>query len=189
LDFKNVPFIFDRLHVDVEKRDYELFVKDIETITDNSGLRDFILIFGDFNLPKVKWKVDEESGSMIPLNVTSDLESDLIGRLFGCDLDQINERPIENGTFLDRVFTNVPVDMAVGVAETPLLKLNRHQKAYEIEMQISSCKFEAMEGGVKQYRFKLADCVAIVDELGAAFYRVDGSTNAWTILQDGLELL
>jgi hypothetical protein len=61
------------------------FVEDIEAITDNSGLRDVILILGDFNLPKVKWKVDEESGSIVPLNVTSDLESDLIGDLFGCD--------------------------------------------------------------------------------------------------------
>jgi hypothetical protein len=81
-----------------------------------------------FNLPKIKWKVDEESGSMIPLNVTSNLESDLISGLFGCDLDQINERPNENGTFLDLVFTNVPVDMAVEGGETPLLKLDRHHK-------------------------------------------------------------
>jgi hypothetical protein len=68
--------------------------------------------------------------------------------LFGRDLDHINE----NGTFLDLVFTNVSVDMAVEGAETPLLKLDRHQKAYEIEMQICCCKFEAMEGGVKRYR-------------------------------------
>jgi hypothetical protein len=68
-------------------------VEDIEAITDNSGLRDFILILSDFNLPKVKWKIDEESGSMIPLNVTSNLENDLIGGLVGCDLDQINKRP------------------------------------------------------------------------------------------------
>jgi hypothetical protein len=87
------------------------------------------LILGDFNLPKVKWKVDEESSSMFPLNVTSDLESDLIGGLFGCDLDKIIKRPNENGTFLDLVFTNVPVDMAVECAKTPLLKLDRHHKA------------------------------------------------------------
>jgi hypothetical protein len=50
---------------------------------------------------------------MMPLNVTSDLKSDLIGGLFGCDLDQINEGPNENGTFFYLVFTNVPVGMAV----------------------------------------------------------------------------
>jgi hypothetical protein len=72
------------LALDVGKRALELFVENIEAITDNSGLRDVTLIFGNFNLPKVKWKVDEESGSMNPLNVKSDLESDLIGGLFGC---------------------------------------------------------------------------------------------------------
>jgi hypothetical protein len=121
------------------------------------------LILGNFNLPKVKWTVDEESCSMISLNVTSDLESDVIAGLFGCDLDQINERPNKNGTFLDLVYTN----MAVEGAETPLLKLVRHHKAYEIEMQVCCCKFEAMKGGVKRYRFKLADCVTIVDEFDA----------------------
>jgi hypothetical protein len=65
------------------------------------------------------------------------------------------------------MFTNVPVDMVVEGAEAPLLKLDRHHKAYEIEMQICCCKFEAIEGGVKRYRFKLADCVVIVDELDA----------------------
>jgi hypothetical protein len=67
------------LALDVGKRAYELFVEDIEAITDNSGLRDVILIFGDFNLPKVKCTVDKESGLMIPLNVTSDFKSDFIG--------------------------------------------------------------------------------------------------------------
>jgi hypothetical protein len=47
--------------------------------------------------------------------------------VFASSLDQINERPNENGTFLDLVFTNVPVDMAVEGAEPPLLKLDRHQ--------------------------------------------------------------
>jgi hypothetical protein len=127
----------------------------------------------------------------MPLNVTSDLESDLIGGLFGCDLDQINETPNENGTFLDLVFTNVPVDMAVGDAESPLFNLDRQYNAFEIEMQICCCNFEAMEGGVKLYRFKLADRAAIVDELDAvdwcSFFR--GRPMRGPVLQDGLELL
>jgi hypothetical protein len=47
---------------EVEKRVYDLFVEDIAAITDNSDLCDVILVLGDFNLPKVRWKVDEESG-------------------------------------------------------------------------------------------------------------------------------
>jgi hypothetical protein len=151
--------------VDVGKRAYcLLFVEDIEAITDNSGLRHVILIIGDFNLPKVKWKFDEESGSMIPLNVTSDLEC-------------VTKRSNENGTFMDMVLMNVP-----GGAKTLLLKLDRHHKAYEIEIQVCCCTFEAyIEGGVKHYRFKLA---AIAEELDAvdwcSLFRREGSKNAWT---------
>jgi hypothetical protein len=56
-----------------------------------------------YDLPKVKCKFDEESSSMMPLNVTSDLESHVIGGLFGCDLDQINARPNKNASFLELV--------------------------------------------------------------------------------------
>jgi hypothetical protein len=85
--------------------------------------------------------------------------------LFGCDLEQINERPNENDTFLDLVFTNVPLDMAVEDAEAPLLNLDRRHKAYEIEMQICSCKIEVMEG-VWCMAYGVW-CMAIVDELDA----------------------
>jgi hypothetical protein len=68
---------------------------------------------------------------VLPLNVTTNLESDLIGSLFGCDLDQVNVVPNDNRTFLDLVFTNAP-DVFVACADSPLLKLDRHHRAYEI---------------------------------------------------------
>jgi hypothetical protein len=91
----------------------------IEAITDNSDLCDVNLVFGDFNLPKVRRKVDEKSGSVLSLNVTTDLESDLIGGLFGCNIDQVNVVPNDNGTFLDLVFTNAPVDVSVACCTVP----------------------------------------------------------------------
>jgi hypothetical protein len=39
---------------DVGKRAYDLFVEDIEAITDNNDLCNVILVLGDFNLPKVR---------------------------------------------------------------------------------------------------------------------------------------
>jgi hypothetical protein len=88
---------FSFLAPDVGNHAYDLFVEDIEVITDNSDLCDVIL-------------VDEESGSVLPLNVTTNLESDLNGGLFGYDLDQVNVVPNDNGTFLDLVFTNACTD-------------------------------------------------------------------------------
>jgi hypothetical protein len=49
--------------------------------------------------------------------------------------------PNDNGTFSDLVFTNA----YVACADSPLFKLDRrHHRAYEIEMRICSCEFEAM---------------------------------------------
>jgi hypothetical protein len=88
-------------------------VEDIEAITDSSDLCDVILVLGDFNLPKIRWKVDQESGSVLPMNLTTNLKNDLIGGLFRCDLDLVNVVPNDNGTFLYLVFTNAPVDVSV----------------------------------------------------------------------------
>jgi hypothetical protein len=47
-------------------------------------------------------------------NLTTELESDLIGGFIGCDLDQANVVPNGNGTFLDLVFMNVEGYLFVG---------------------------------------------------------------------------
>jgi hypothetical protein len=118
---------------------------------------------------------------MISLNVRSELENDLIGGLFGCDVDQINEKPNENGTFLDLVFTNVPVDMAFKSAKTPLLKLNRHHKE-------SKSKCESAAVNLRLWRV-VSNATGsnwwivwmnLMVWTGAAFFRVEESTNAWT---------
>jgi hypothetical protein len=141
------------------------------------------LVLSDFKLPKIRWKFDEESGSVLPLNVTTDLESDLIGGLFGCNLDQVNVVP--NGTLLDLVFTNAPVD--VSVADSALLKLDRHQRTYVIEMRVCCCKFEAMESRTQRYMFRMADCAAIINELDEPG-RKDGLLSQ-PVLQYGMELI
>jgi hypothetical protein len=139
------------------------------------------LVLGDFNLPKIRWKVDEGSGFVLPLNVTTDLESDLIGGLFGCDLHLVNVVPNDNGNFLDLVFTNALADISVGCADSPLLKLDRHHRAYEIEMRVCSCKFEAMESRTQRYMFRMPDCAAIVNELDEVDWFSFFSEKGWIV--------
>jgi hypothetical protein len=64
------------------------------------------------------------------------------------------------------VFTNAPVDDSVACVDSPLLKLDRYDKAYEIEMQVCCCKFEAMASRTQRYMFGMADCAAIGNDLG-----------------------
>jgi hypothetical protein len=73
--------------------------------------------------------------------------------------------PNDNGTFLDLVFTSAPVDVSFACGDSPLLKLDCHHRAYEIEMRVCCCGFEAMESRTQRYMFKIADYVAIVNEL------------------------
>jgi hypothetical protein len=84
---------------------------------------------------------------------------------FGCDLDQVNVVLNDNRTFLDLVFTNAPVDFSVACADSSLLKLDRHHRAYEMEMRVCCCEFEAMESRTQRYMFRMADCAAIGNEL------------------------
>jgi hypothetical protein len=62
----------------------------------------------------------------------------------GCDLDQVNVVPNDKGTFLNLLFTNAHVDVSVACTDSPLLKLDHHHRAYEIEMRVYRCKFEAI---------------------------------------------
>lgn len=65
-----------------------------------------ILIYGDFNLPKLKWQLDEITNSMIPINIEEPVEREV---LFACHengLLQTNDIPNANGRLLDLVWTN-----------------------------------------------------------------------------------
>jgi hypothetical protein len=63
------------------------------------------------------------------------------------------------------VFTNNPVNVSVACADCPLLKLNRHHRAFEIEMWVCCCKFEAMVSRTLRCMCRMANCAAIVNEL------------------------
>jgi hypothetical protein len=69
-----------------------------------------ILTLGDFNLPKVEWGVQEDASTLLPMSITTDLESDLIEGMLCYDSGQINSTPIQNGTFLDLIFSNASTD-------------------------------------------------------------------------------
>jgi hypothetical protein len=96
-------------------------------------------------------------------------------------LDQVNVVPNNNGTFLDLVFTNAPVDVSVALSDSPLLKLYRHHRAYGIEMRVCCSKFEAMESRTQRYMFRMADCAAIVNELNEVDWFSLFSEKGWIV--------
>jgi hypothetical protein len=49
----------------------------------------------------------------MPVNVTTDLKSNLIEGLLNCDLEQINAFNNQYGRFLNLVFSNAVIDVAM----------------------------------------------------------------------------
>jgi hypothetical protein len=88
---------------DVGKLANEWFVVDVNAIVDRSGVTDRIRVLGDFNLPKIGWGLQENGVGFMPVNVTTDLESNLRKGLLSCDLGQINAIPNQYGRFLDLI--------------------------------------------------------------------------------------
>jgi hypothetical protein len=80
---------------DVGKLAYDMFVGDMDAIVGSNRVIDRILVLGDFNLPKVERGVQEHGSTLLPMGITTDLESDLI-----------------EGMFLDLICSNASTDIA-----------------------------------------------------------------------------
>jgi hypothetical protein len=117
---------------DVGKSAYVMLVEDMDAIVGSSRVTERILVLGDFNLPKVEWEVQENGYTLLPMGITTDLESDLIEGMLCCDLGRINSIPNQNGTFLDLFFSNASTDITVEICESPLFGFDRHHRSYEL---------------------------------------------------------
>jgi hypothetical protein len=117
------------------------------------------VILNDINI------IDLMDMTLLPMGITTDLESDLIEGMFCCNLGQINSIPNQNGTFLDLIFSNPSTDITVEICVSLFLGLDHH-RAYELLVDVQLCKFEATSIDEKRFRFRAADSEAITDELG-----------------------
>jgi hypothetical protein len=66
---------------------------------------------------------------LCPSNVTSAREFIVVDGMANNDLFQLNPIPNQYGVYLDLVYCNFPKMVGVGVAESSLLRLDRHLPA------------------------------------------------------------
>lgn len=84
---------------------------------------DRCFLFGDFNLPRIEWIVnDDDTTHFLPLNVSSDIEKYTIDSFFASNLLQVNGFANYNDHFLDLIFTNASNESTVTPASMPLLQ-------------------------------------------------------------------
>lgn len=117
----------------------ESYVKVCDSISDvctNSIVNenDIILLVGDFNLPNVTWNIDPDSGSLLPSNITSEVEMVFIDTIMAFDMQQINYVKNSNGKLLDLIFCNELDLFNVSESQTPFVINDVHHKAIEFSI-------------------------------------------------------
>lgn len=86
---------------------YEKHVEMLDQINKNEN--DTIVVFGDFNLPKLKWhSMDEDDSFVFPYCYLNSLSSDILSRYFSEGLSQINYLQNASNNILDLFFTSDP---------------------------------------------------------------------------------
>jgi hypothetical protein len=81
------------------------------------------------------------------------------------------------------LFFQMPVrTLRCGLASPPLLKLDRHHRAYELSMDLRFCEFKEIETGSERFKFGAADCEAIKKELGSPVWYGFSLVRVWISL-------
>lgn len=144
-------------------------------------------VFGDFNLPNLKWSYDEESNAyLLPVNVASDVESCVVDRLFALDLLQINDVKNDNDRLLDLLFTNNYLDTSVEIASHRLLPDEIHHRALEISVNIAKLINNiSFESETYKINFKQINISVLIH----FFLALTGRINLWTQKLNRMQLI
>jgi hypothetical protein len=73
------------------------------------------------------------------------------------DLFQVNPIPNQYSVYRYLVYCSFPEMVGVGIAEKPLLRLNRHHPAFILTCKISYLKYISLDRRVKRFDFGRAD--------------------------------
>lgn len=92
-----------------------------------------ILIYGDFNLPKLNWQIDETTNSLIPVNISTAEECEVVNNCHENGLYQINGIPNDNNRILDLLWTNNTDHFNCNLCRNHLLSNEIHHKAITVE--------------------------------------------------------
>lgn len=117
-------------------------------------VEDKFYVLGDFNMTEVGWIPDPgdvdfssngfsddavyESNSLLPHNIDSSANADLLYCLMGSGLCQVNGLRNFQGRTLDLVFCNDPCNVKVSKSVSPMVRIDKYHEPIEIEFIVES---------------------------------------------------
>jgi hypothetical protein len=110
------------------------FINLFSTVQDKMSATDTCFIFGDFNLPGLKWeKVDEDDIFFDPSNITTDLQERVLNFFAEKGLGQICNLQNRAGNVLDLVFTNALDNIVLKEVDSIFNKTSVHHKCFDVK--------------------------------------------------------
>lgn len=120
------------------KSPYELYHQHlnlIESTLSKMNHDDIAVLCGDFNLPAIKWIVnDEDETNLLPTNISNDEIYEIINEFNCFDLKQINSVINDNKRILDLIFVNDSNMISSELCKFNLIRNEKHHKALEIHV-------------------------------------------------------
>lgn len=149
---------------------YNAHAKAVQEMTDRLSADDIILSIGDFNLPSLRWCLDEDINGYIPTNALTETERCLTEGLFACSLRQVNSFVNVNDRLLDLVFVNLPEYFDLVAPPSPLLTIDNHHTPFVLLLDNSEIP-TLLDDQLNCFNFDYATCD--FDLLNSNFGRID----------------
>lgn len=122
------------LRKDQSPEDYSAFILSSMALLDNIKDEDICFIFGDFNLPNLRWdKIDPDDCFYAPSNITNDLEENVLQMFAERGLGQICNLTNNSGNVLDLVYTNALDNFELAEVDSLFGKSSIHHRCISVE--------------------------------------------------------
>lgn len=149
---------------------YRYHLENIQNLIDSIVFNQYVLVFGDFNLPNIHWIFEENV--LLPYNINSDIDEYVTGFFLLNDLNQQNSFKNDIGRFLDLIFSSDLLKVSCNLAGFPVSQNSVHHKALDFKFEFFSFDKE-ISYPILEYNFNRA----CFDGLNDYFKLVD-----WSVL-------
>ena len=116
---------------------YSTHAHAVQQLINCASEADIVLTLGDFNLPNLRWQLDDEVNGYLPTNVTSEQEQSLVENMLATGLRQVSNCVNVNDRLLDLAFVNAPEHLDLIEPPTPLLPIDHHHVLFVLLLDVS----------------------------------------------------
>lgn len=137
---------------------YKRYIDAIAAVTNLMLPTDRLIVFGDFNLPRLKWTyLDEHDTCLSPVNTHQDREVAVIDGLSTFNTSQINYVTNARNRILDLIFANDHHNVALERCISPLIREDTDHPALDLFLSLDIVISSSTEPISSSYNFKAVD--------------------------------